>query len=141
MTTRVLTITAAEVDPKADYSNTPPYPKFGPSVTTWHRLPRTPENIAKHAEALFAALRTIQRAEFKRDLPELGKPKCPCPSGIWSSDGRKILAAVNRQNRAKLARALEDEHKARTDRQVRAAYEAIMAGGPGANLMVRSFPK
>ena len=112
-----------------EFANAAPYPKFGVTVTKFHKLPRTPENIKAHAEALFAQLRSLQRSEWKRSLksePENGA--APCASGTWHSDGKSILKAIRAQQRADLDGALAAEHRARNESAVRYAYEAAMRG-------------
>lgn len=106
----------------------PAYPKFGATVAKYRKLPRTPENIAAHAAAMFSQLATFQAQEFKKGTIEPGLESCPCASGTWHTDGKKILAAVNAQNRAKLDRALAESWRQRTDAQVAAAYKAAMEG-------------
>lgn len=111
------------------YEALPSYPKFGATVAKYRQLPRTPENIKAHAEALFAQLRSIQRAEWKASLkaePEAGDS--PCASGTALSDGEAICKAVRRKHAAALASALAEDHKLRTDKQVGFALAAALAG-------------
>lgn len=132
----ILTITPSTVEYRRDAM--PKYPKFATGVTKWHKLPRTPENIAAHAKALFGALTTLQRAKFKRGTTE-PEHRAPCASGTWHSDGKAILKAVNAQNKAHAAGELERDHKKRTDKQIAKAYAAAMNGGPDANQLVNTF--
>ena len=106
--------------------DTPAYPKFGPAVRKFHKLPRTRENVLAHAEALTNAVRSLQRAALNKAL-EPGRA-CPCASGTWHDTGKAILAAVNTQNRAALNRALTDNWKRRTDEQVGIALTAALEG-------------
>lgn len=108
-----------------DEADAPAYPKFGATVAKLRKLPRTPENVRKHFDALMAQLATMHRRHADSDAV---KPRCPCASGTWHTDGHKILAAVNAQNRAGLDRALADSWKQRTDRQVEIAYRAALEG-------------
>ena len=66
-----------------------PY-KFGPAVDKYRRLPKTPENIKAHGDA--------------------------------------ICAAVRSKHRSALDGALAASWRARTNEQVRKAYEAAMRG-------------
>lgn len=126
-----LTLAARPADPQeaSEYDAAPSYPKFGTTVAKFRKLPRTPENIEAHADALFAQLRTMQRADWKRNLraePENGA--APCASGTWLTDGRAICRAIQQQQAAGLARALVEDHATRTDRQVGAVLAATLAG-------------
>lgn len=105
----------------------PAYPKFGTTVAKYRKLPRTPENIKAHAEALFAQLATFQKAEFRAKAAEPMRA-CPCASGTWHTDGNKILKAVNAQNRAHVEAGLAESWRKRTDAQVGIAYRAAMEG-------------
>lgn len=109
------------------YEAMPKYPKFGTTVAKYRKLPSTPENVKAHAEALFAQLRTFQRAEFRATVIEPDRA-CPCASGTWHVDGNKILKAVNDQNRRAVENALAESWRKRTDAQVGVAYRAAMAG-------------
>lgn len=114
---------------RREYEALPSYPKFGATVAKYRRLPRTPENVKAHADALFAQLRSIQHAEWKRSLKaEPDDPRAPCLSGTWHSDGKAILAAIRQQQATALAGAVADDHAKRTDRQVGAVLRATLAG-------------
>lgn len=108
------------------YEALPKYPKFGTTVAKYRKLPRTPENVKAHADALFSQLRTFQAQEFRRKIVE--PDSCPCASGTWHDTGDKILKAVNAQNRAATERALAESWRKRTDAQVGIAYRAAMEG-------------
>ena len=117
--------TATKIDMYLDPAHTPAYPKFGTTVAKLRRLPRTPENVTKHFEALMAQVRTMHRRATQSDATPMS---CPCASGTWHTDGHKILEAVNRQNRSGVEGALAESWRRRTEAQVRVAYEAAMAG-------------
>lgn len=76
----------------ADYHG-PAYPKLA-GLDRYRRDP-DPDRHA-YGRAVLAAIRALQRRELMRELPT---HPCPCASGVWDSDGRKILAAVRAQNR------------------------------------------
>jgi hypothetical protein len=109
------------------YEALPKYPKFGVTVAKYRKLPRTPENVAAHAQVLFAQLATLQRAEFQAKAVEPTRA-CPCASGTWHTDGEKILKAINAQNRARIEAGLAESWRKRTDAQVGIAYRAAMEG-------------
>lgn len=121
------------------YAALPDYPKFGATVAKYRRLPRTPENVNAHAGALFAQLRTIQRAEWARSLAsEPDNPRAPCASGTWHTDGEAICRAVRQHQAAALARALADDHAKRTDRQVGYVLRETLAGRDVAGLVIHA---
>ena len=106
--------------------STPAYPKFGATVAKLRKLPRTPENIKKHFDALMSQLATMNRRAVMSDATATSP--CPCASGTWHSDGDKILAAISDQHRRAAMGALAESWRLRTDAQVRAAYELAMEG-------------
>lgn len=126
MTARTLVLTSCK--PLDARDSTPNYPKFGATVAKYRKLPPTAENVKAHAEALFSQLATFRRQEFQRTAYEEPGRACPCASGTWHTEGKKILAAVNSQNRANMDRALADSWKRRTDKQVGIALKAALAG-------------
>jgi hypothetical protein len=63
-----------------------------------YRRAANPDRQA-YGRAVMAAVRALQRRELARETPSHA---CPCASGSWESDGHAILAAVRRQNRARL---------------------------------------
>ena len=133
MASRILQITSYNppkqpVDPKKlPEPETPDYPKFGIKVSKYRKLPRTPENIAAHFEALMSQLATIQKAEFRSNTVEPDS-RSPCASGTLHTNGKAILKAINEQNARNIEGALAESWKRRTDAQVKIAYEAAMKG-------------
>jgi hypothetical protein len=71
--------------------------KSYPTLAGLDRYRRNPD-ADRHAygAAVLSAIRALQARELARVLPT---HPCPCASGVWESDGRKILAAVRAQNR------------------------------------------
>jgi hypothetical protein len=78
---------------KHRHKDGPQYPKLA-GLDRYRRDP----NVDRHAygQAVLSAIRALQARELARELPS---HPCPCASGTWESDGRKILAAVRQQNR------------------------------------------
>lgn len=88
----------------ADRDHGPIYPAL-PQVEKWRRKARAAGSVAAmsreerkaYGEAVLAALRSMNAPK--------GQPhRCPCASGTWHSEPRKILAAVKAQNRSWLSR-------------------------------------
>jgi hypothetical protein len=113
-------------------------PKLG--LAKYRRLPPTPENIRAYGDAVCEAMRELQRRELLAQTRG-AIDTCPCASGTWHSDGAAILKAVRQQHAGHIRRALEAEHAARTDHQVKLAYAAAMIGGPDADKLVNSFKR
>jgi hypothetical protein len=68
-----------------------------PTLAGLDRYRRNPDADRRaYGAAVMAAVRALQARELARVLPS---HPCPCASGVWESDGRKILAAVRQQNR------------------------------------------
>lgn len=101
-----------------------PY-KFGPAVDKYRRLPKTPENIKAHGDAICAAVRSKHRSALNKVLTPISPS---CASGTWEADGQGVLKAIARQHRSALDGALAASWRARTNEQVRKAYEAAMRG-------------
>ena len=77
-------------DPHADQ-------KSYPHLAGLDRYRRAPDPDPRaYGAAVLSAIRALQARELARELPP---HPCPCASGVWESDGRKILAAVRAQNR------------------------------------------
>ena len=121
--------------------STPDYPKFGKTVERFRKLPPTPENVKAHAEAIFAQLKTIQMAEFRGSLDVTAEPTCPCISGTWSADGKAILRTINNRNAAALDRATAEDHRRRSDAQVRDVLSRTLAGEDVRGLVTQSFAR
>jgi hypothetical protein len=77
-------------DPHADQK---PYPHLA-GLDRYRRNPDADRRA--YGQAVLSAIRALQARELARVLPS---HPCPCASGVWESDGRKILAAVRQQNR------------------------------------------
>jgi len=73
----------------------PRYPDLGARVARLRRN-RAPE----HGAAVLEAINRLNLAALKRAEEPL--PPCPCASGTRFNTGKKILAAVNASNLAKL---------------------------------------
>lgn len=96
----------------------PSYPKLGAKVEKLRRAPRSPENDRKLGEAILDAIYRMNQ-----------------PVGLATADvvpkartGKQILASIAASHKAAAARWLEEDHRDRTDYQVRAAYDAVMKG-------------
>lgn len=131
MTQRALQITAyAPLDPlgRPDKA-TPAYPKL--ALGKYRRRPSTPANDREYGEAVLAAIRALQLRELAAFCRRNAFPEtAPCASRSWAQTGDEVLREVNRQNKASLSRALEADHAARTDYQVRIAFQKTLAGEP-----------
>jgi len=79
-------------DPHGD-QKTKPYPTLA-GLDRYRRNPDPDRRV--YGQAVLSAIRALQARELARELPS---HPCPCVSGVWESDGRKILAAVRQQNR------------------------------------------
>lgn len=128
MAARILTIEAyaplkADGTP-ADKYDPAPY-KFGPAVAKYRRLPRTPENIKAHGDAICAAVLSAQRSALNKVLVPISPS---CASGTWHTDGKTLLKALAASQKHMHASATAASWRARTDAQVGAAYLAAMAG-------------
>lgn len=99
----------------------PQYPDLGTRIAKLRKA-RDPQHGAAVLEAF--------RARHRQELARAGGSShaAPCVSGTWHRDGKAILKAVKAAQEAKLARALEEEHRQRTDQQVHRAYLAHMQG-------------
>ena len=68
-----------------------------PHLAGLDRYRRDPDADPRaYGAAVLSAIRALQARELARVLPP---HPCPCASGVWESDGRKILRAVRAQNR------------------------------------------
>lgn len=68
-----------------------------PHLAGLDRYRRNPDADRRaYGAAVLSAIRALQARELARELPS---HPCPCASGVWDSDGAKILAAVRAQNR------------------------------------------
>lgn len=103
-----------------------PY-RFGPAVDKYRRLPKTPENIRAHGDAICAAVRSKQMQALLQST-KYQPVTCPCASGTWHTDGKALLKALYEQTRDAARNGLAESWRRRTDEQVGKAYLAAMQG-------------
>jgi len=100
----------------------PVYPKLT-GLDYWRKKPAlTKGEWLVYGAAVREKIAALNRAALMKELPSHG---CPCASGTWESDPKKIMAAVKRQNQAKLW--TEADRKRRTDAEIIEAYNKAMA--------------
>lgn len=111
----------------------PYYPKElgGATVARFRRQAMKAGSVIKmdlpqrraYAEAVEKAILAKQRSELQRELPGHA---CPCASGTWHSDGRKISEAVRRQHTAELLAYPAKVRAERPDHIWRSMYAKAM---------------
>lgn len=102
----------------------PDYPSLGAKVARLRAAARRdPSKRKEHGDAVIEAVRDLHAKTLQRTVPD--RP-CHCASGTSHNTGEAILRAVRGKQSAALARALQQDHAARTDKQVRALYEEAM---------------
>ena len=103
----------------------PVYPDL-PSSKKW----RKKETLTYSERALYGQqVREDIRKLNDRALLRALEPNraCPCASGSWESDGKKIAAHVRRKIQAEFEAAVKAERARRTDAAIKKAYEEAMA--------------
>lgn len=96
--TRAELAEAVRLPPKPIEPFGPNYPAL-PSCAKFRRVqnPTDAQNI-EHGREVMRAIRALQASALARETPE---HKSPCASGTWEGDGKKILAKVRAQIRAR----------------------------------------
>lgn len=107
----------------------PLYPEL-PSVKKYRRAGKI---TTEYGEAVLKAIRTLNTTAATRPLS--GPSHCPCASGTWHSDGRKILKAMRDQAAARVAAdwpplwlpiGINLNDRMKLERAEHAAYKAAM---------------
>lgn len=103
----------------------PVYPDL-PSSRKWRKR----QNLTKGEMDLYGQqVREDIRKLNERALYRALEPNraCPCASGSWESDPKKIAAHVRRKIQAEFEAAVRADRARRTDEDIREAYELAMA--------------
>ena len=59
--------------------------------------------VYAYGNQVLKSIRSLNRSALQ--AKEFKPGSCPCPSGTWYSDGKKIVEAVRRRHRAELFRS------------------------------------
>jgi|SRR6185295_6716510 len=105
----------------------PEYPDLGPGVASLRRKaianPDDREASRKHGEAVLAAIGRLNNRALTA-AGNIGNPHCA--SGSAENEGYAILRAVKADNLRRFNASITRDRKARTDEQIRDAYNAAM---------------
>lgn len=100
----------------------PTYPNLA-TVEKFRKLARAGKPDDGYGAAVLDAIRKLQRSEMLRWGVNRSEARCHCASGTNHNTGKDILKAVAAQNRTRASSGFPP----RSDKQLRAAYEAAMA--------------
>lgn len=110
--------------------NEAPYPKLGATVEKFRRKAwgglkvMSREEVVAYAAAIDRSIRSLQRSALMRETPDV-RPNCA--SGTVYPDGKRIHAALQSRQRARLAAAPGLERRRRSPKAWRDMYDDAMA--------------